>query len=212
MSSQLTSVRISDSIARVKLVLLNPRTCWNVIAHEQATVPSVTMKVVAPLALLAALGPVIGHTFIGFDVENFGLWKAPLFYSLTTHSLEVAMMISALFIDSWVIHKLAPQFYRSISFDRAFSLSAHAAIPGLLGWALGIIPSLLAFRVIAFAYGLYILFFGFNTMIEINSNAPKNDTKPALFACTVALMVIIHVITQGMVEPIAPSPFFDILR
>lgn len=212
MSSQLPSIQISNIIARVKLVLLNPRTCWDTISREHATVRSISKNIVAPLAILAAIGPVIGHTFIGFDVENFGVWRAPLFYSLTTHSLEVAMLITSLFIDSWMLHKLAPQFYRSISFDRAFSLSAYAAIPGFLGWALGIIPSLVAFRIVTFAYGFYILFFGFDKMIEINPNAPKNDTKPAFFAGAVALMLVIHVITQGLVEPIAPSPFFDILR
>lgn len=212
MSSQLTSFRISDSIARLKLVMLNPRTCWDTIANDRARVASLLKNIVAPIAILAALGPVIGHSFIGFNVENFGTWKAPLFYSLMTHTLEVVLLVTSLFIDAWMLHKLAPQFYRSVSFDRAFSLSANAAIPGFLGWALGIIPTLMAFRVVAFAYGFYALFFGFDKMIAVNANAPKNDTKPAFFACSVALMVVIHVITQGLVEPIAPSPFFDILR
>ena len=212
MSSQLPTISISAIIGRTKLVLLNPRTCWDSISREQPTARLTALTLIAPLALLAVLGPVIKNTFIGFYVEPFGIWKAPLFYSLTTNSLEVAMMITSLFIDGWMIHKLAPQFYRSVSFDRAFSLIAHAAIPVFLGWALGIIPLLAQFKVVASVYGLYILFFGFDKMIETNSNAPKNNTNPAFFSCSLALILIIHIVMHGLVEPITPSPFFDILR
>jgi hypothetical protein len=212
MSSQFPTLRIADIISRIKLVVLNPRTCWESISREQPTARATAITIVAPLAILAIVCPVIGHAIFGFNVENFGLWRAPLFFSLTNQSLEITMMVTALFIDGWMLHKLAPHFYRSVSFDKAFCLIAHAAIPGFLGWALGIIPDLAQFKLLASAYGFYILFFGFDTMIKINNNAPKNNTKPAFFSCALALMLIIHIVMHGLVEPITPSPFFDILR
>lgn len=211
MNAVLSSIRPADLLVRVKLVILSPQKCWDTISEEQHVARAVTLTLVAPLAILAVLGPVIGHKIFGVDVEYFGLWRAPLFYSFTNQSLEIAMMITSLFIDSWLLHKLAPQFYRSVSFDKAFSIVAHAAIPAFLAWAIGVIPGLLRLKVFAFAYSFYLLFFGLKSMLEVAPNAPKNDSLPALFSCALALMLIVHVIMHGLVEPMAPSPFLDIL-
>ncbi len=212
MNAVFSSIRIADIVARIKLVLLNPKRCWDTISQEHTTVKVTTATLVAPLAVLAVLGPVVGHKIFGVYVEDFDLfWTAPLFYSFKSQFLEIAMMVTALFIDGWAIHKLAPQFYRTVSFERAFILVANAAIPAFLGWGMGIIPGLLRFKVFAFAYSFYILFFGFKKMLEVNPNAPKNDTLPALFSCALALMLLIHVVMHGLVEPMTPSPFLDIL-
>jgi hypothetical protein len=204
------NVRIIDLLARIKLVLLSPRLCWDTIAREQSTARMTAFTLVAPLAVLAVIGPVLGHMIFGMDVEFFGLWRAPIFYAFTHQSLEISMMITALFLDGWVLHKLAPHFHRKLSFDRAFSLIVNASIPGFIAWALGIIPILLYFKFFAFAYSFYILFIGFDSMMERSDNAPQNDTKPAFFSAALALILIIHIVMHALVEPMTPSPFFDI--
>jgi Yip1 domain len=211
MDAVFSSIRLADLFARVKLVILHPQKCWETISQEQPTARVLSLSLIAPLAVVAVLGPVIGHKIFGVDVEYFGLWRAPLFFSLTNQSLEIAMMITSLFIDGWLLHKLAPQFYRSVSFDKAFSIVAHASIPAFLAWGVGIIPGLLRLKFFAFAYSFYLLFFGLQRMLEINPNAPKNDSLPALFSCALALMLLVHVIMHGLVEPMTPSPFLDIL-
>lgn len=204
------NVRILDLFARIKLVLINPRLCWDTIAREHPTARMTALTLVAPLAILAVLGPVLGHMIFGVDVEFFGLWRAPLFYALTHQSLEISMMIASLFLDGWMLHKLAPHFHRTVSFDRAFALVVNASIPGFLAWSLGIIPTLLYFKVFAFAYCFYILFIGVDSMVERNQNAPQNDTKAAFVSAAFALILIIHIVLHALVEPMTPSPFFDI--
>jgi hypothetical protein len=122
------------------------------------------------------------------------------------------MMIASLFIDGWMLHKLAPHFHRTVSFDRALSTVANAAIPGFIVWALGIIPGILSLRFLAFMYGFYIMFAGFDKMIELNPNAPKNDTKLSFFSAALCFMLIIHIVMHALVEPMTPSPFFDIAQ
>jgi succinate dehydrogenase/fumarate reductase cytochrome b subunit len=61
-------------------------------------------------------------------------------------------------------------------------------------------------------YGFYILFAGFDKMIELNPNAPKNDTKLSFFSAALGLMLIIHIVMHALVEPMTPSPFFDIAQ
>jgi len=206
------NVRIPDLLARVKLVTLSPRLCWDTISREHPTARVTALSLVAPLAILAVIGPVLGHMIFGVDVEFFGLWKAPLFYVLTHQSLEISMMITSLFIDGWMLHKLAPHFQRSVSFDRAFALVTNAAIPAFLAWALGIFPAIGQLKFLAFAYCFYILFVGLDKMIVLNPNAPKNDTKVAFFSAAFALMLLIHIILHALVEPMTPSPFFDIAQ
>ena len=202
--------RIIDLLARIKLVLLSPRLCWETIAREQPTARRTALTLIAPLAVLAVVGLVLGHMIFGVDVEFYGLWRAPLFYTFTHQSLEISMMIASLFLDGWMLHKLAPHFHRTVSFDRAFSLVVNASIPGFLAWALGIIPTLLYFKVFAFAYCFYILSIGVDSMIERNPNAPQNDTKPAFLSAAFTLILIIHIVLHALVEPMTPSPFFDI--
>ena len=206
------NLRIFDQLARVKLVLLNPRLCWDTVAREHPTARVTAFSLVAPLAVLAVIGPVLGHKIFGVQVEFFGRWRAPLFYSFAHQSLEISMMVTSLFIDGWMLHKLAPQFQRTVSFDRAFSLVANASIPGFLAWTFEIIPTLSSLRIFAFAYCFYLLFIGFDKMIERNANSPKNDTKPAFFTAAFALILIIHIVMHALVEPITPSPFFNIAR
>jgi hypothetical protein len=138
------------------------------------------------------------------------VWQAPLFSSFTNQSLEISMMISALFLDAWMLHRLAPQFQRSVSFDRAFSLVVHSAIPGFLAWGLGIVPSLLYLKPLIFGFCVYLLFFGIDKMVVSNANAPQNDTKPAFFSAAIALIFIIHIVMHALVEPLTPSPFLNI--
>ena len=204
------NVRIIDLFARIKLVLLSPRLCWDTIAREHPTARMTAFTLVAPLAVLAVIGPVLGHMIFGMDVEFFGLWRAPIFYAFTHQSLEISMMITALFLDGWLLHMLAPHFHRKVSFDRAFSLIVNASIPGFIAWALGLIPILLYFKLVAFAYSFHILFNGFDSMMERSENAPQNDTKPAFFSAALALILIIHLVLHALVEPMTPSPFFDI--
>jgi hypothetical protein len=68
----------------------------------------------------------------------------------------------------------------------------------------------LYFKFFAFAYSFYILFIGFDSMMERSDNAPQNDTKPAFFSAALALILIIHIVMHALVEPMTPSPFFDI--
>ncbi len=206
------NVRIPNLLARIKLVTLSPRLCWGTISRDTPTARVTALSLVGPLAVIAVIGPVLGHMIFGVDVEFFGLWRAPLFYSLAHQSLEISMMITSLFIDGWMLHKLAPHFQRTVSFDRAFALVANASIPGFLSWALGIFPTLLYFKVVAFAYCFYILFIGVDAMIDRNPNAPQNDTKSAFVSAAFVSILIIHIVMHALVEPMTPSPFFDIAQ
>jgi hypothetical protein len=206
------NARIPDLLARFKLVTLSPRLCWDTISRDTPTARVTALSLVGPLAALAVIGPVLGHLIFGVDVEFFGLWRAPIFYSLSHHSLEISMMITSLFIDGWMLHKLAPHFQRTVSFDRAFSLVANASIPGFLAWSLGMTPALLYLKVVAFAYCFYLLFIGVDKMVVLNLNAPQNDTKPAFVSAAFALILIIHIVMHALVEPMDPSPFFDIVQ
>jgi len=192
--------------------MLDPKGCWNSLSLDKATALTSTTTVIAPLAALAIIAPVIGNVVFGVDVEFFGLFRAPLFYALVNQSLEIAMMVASLFADAWMIHKLAPQFQRSVSFERAFALVANSAIPAFLGWTLGIVPQLLHLKVVFYLYSLWILFHGCDKMITLNPNAPKNSTRFEFFAGVLGLMLVIHILLHGLVEPIAPSPFLDLPR
>jgi hypothetical protein len=53
---------------------------------------------------------------------------------------------------------------------------------------------------------------GFDAMIDRNPKAPQNDTKSAFLSAAFASIFIIHILMRALVEPMNPSPFFDIAQ
>lgn len=212
MDTKISLSRITNFIGRLAptWIIFHPQKCWNTISAEVNTDQSALIKMIRPLAIMAIVFPVVGNAIFGINVENFGLFRAPLFLSLTNQTLEILMMICALLVDAWVIMKLAPLFQRSIDTTRSLSLVAYSSIPAFLGWVIGIVPALSDLKIIGFGYGFYLLFFGIDRMSRINENAPKNSSKWAFFSAAFSSILIVHILLHGLVEPIVPTPFFGV--
>jgi uncharacterized membrane protein len=102
-----------------------------------------------------------------------------------------------IYIGAFVVQRLAPLFQGQASPSQAFSLIAHAAIPGLFVSILRIYPPLGYLGIVFGMIGLYALFQGISKMTTIS------ESKRLAFAAS----FIVSMILVGLVLAILSSLF-----
>jgi hypothetical protein len=212
MENLIRTISIPKLISRAKLIILNPRTCWDTIAQENESPTTLYTHVVLPLACAGAVATVIGLQVFGF-ATFWGTWRPGLIASVVQQTLQVLVLCAALYGDAWVFNRLAPQFMAKISLERAFSLAAYSAVPSLVGKLLGILPPLLPIAAILGLYSFVVFFFGIRKMVEPASDytgGTFTDRQNAFFAAAVVITIVVHVIAGTLVFPFEPSPFTNI--
>jgi len=206
MNTVTTSLNIPALINRTKLVALNPKTCWDTVAADVTPPNELTKKFVLPLVVLGGLATVIGLQVFGITVPNLGTWRPGLFSALFQQVLTVVMMIVSFYVNALVMSKLAAQFKGNISYERAFSLEIHAALPALAIGLLAIVPWIPVFLGLPLGiYSLYLLFQGARRMVTI-----PQERFVAFFIVYVVVSVLVSFLAMSVVFPLTPSPFSDL--
>ena len=140
-------------IERVKNILITPKTEWDVINGETATPQSLLMGYVLPLAVVAAIGPILtGLLFSG--LLGFK-------YFLITAIIAFVAQVAAYYISVIVVDMLAPSFGSEKNLGKSAQLVAYSATPGYVGGLLSFIPVLGGLVAIAaWLYGIYLMYLG----------------------------------------------------
>ena len=140
-------------IERVKNILITPKTEWDVINGETATSQSLLMGYVLPLAVVAAIGPLLtGLLFAGV---------LGLKYFIISAIIAFVAQIAAYYLSVIVVDMLAPSFGSEKNMDKSAQLVAYSATPGYVGGLLSFIPVLGGLVAIAaWVYGVYLMYLG----------------------------------------------------
>lgn len=140
-------------IERVKNILITPKTEWTVIDGETATPQSLLMGYVFPLAIVAAIGPLLTGLLFA------GVWGFK--YFLVTAIIAFISQMVAFYISVLVVDMLAPSFGSEKNLGKSAQLVAYSATPGYVGGLLSFIPILgLLISIAAWVYGVYLMYLG----------------------------------------------------
>lgn len=132
-------------VDRVKNILLSPQTEWPAIAAESATVQSVLTGYVL---LLAAIGPV------AIAIRYFGIGIAG---AIVTY----VMSLVSLFVISWIVDVLAPNFGGEKNFVQSFKLVAYSMTASWVAGIFKLVPLIGGIvGLIALVYTLYTFYLG----------------------------------------------------
>ncbi len=155
---------INKLIARVKAILLTPKTEWPVIAAEPATVPDLYKNYIVILAALGPLAAFIGNLLFGIHIPLLGTIRPGFGSLLTSLILGYAAALIAVFIVALITDALAPSFGGEKNQVQALKTAAYSATPG---WVVGILMILPGVGVLvwllglaAAGYGIYLLYLG----------------------------------------------------
>lgn len=166
-----------DLVARVKALLLTPRTEWMVIAREPDDASALFGRYVAVLAAIPAVARFVGTSLIG--------WYTPILRGLFGAIAGYLLAFVAVGVIALVINALAPSFDGERNFGRALKLAVYSYTPYWVAGIFLLVPGL-SFLTILGLYGLYLLWAGLPNMMHV----PPSKALPYVAAVAGSALVL----------------------
>ena len=183
-----TVSRSKGLIARVQAILLKPAETWDEIAAEPATIKSIYMGYVLPLAAIGPIAAIIGTTiFSGLFGGLFGLALIipAIFVAIISYALSLAMVyVLALIIDA-----LAPSFDGQKNMLNAFKVAAYSMTAAWVAAVFQIIP-FLGWLGIVGLYSFYLLYLGIPKLMKAPAEKSLGYTIVSIIVSCVLWAVV----------------------
>jgi len=142
-------VDFNKLIARVKGILLTPKTEWPVIAGEQTTVAELYKGYIV---WLAAIPPIFSFLLLARFAAGLALTQLILYYVLT---------LAMLYVMAIITDALAPNFGGTRDRVQALKTVAYASTATCVAGVAAILPLLgTLIGLVALGYGIYLLYLG----------------------------------------------------
>ncbi len=181
-------------VARVKGILLQPKSEWLKIDGEFATTKSLFTRYAM---ILAAIGPVC--SLLGGQLMPIMGMKLSIVGAIVVALVSYGMSLLGVFLLGLIINALAPNFGGTANKVQAMKLAVYSWTAAWLAGVFGLIP-MLGILAILGLYSFYLLFVG----LPILMKAPE-DKKVGYFIVTVIAGVVIYFIISAIVGAISMS-------
>ncbi|MEA1965002.1 MAG: Yip1 family protein, partial [Candidatus Aerophobetes bacterium] len=127
-----TASMIKSVAHRAKEVLVKPRETFAVIKEETISPRDLILNYLAILAILPAVGSIIGMSAVGMRVSVFGTFRVPLINSVSSAVLQYILTLAGIYILGLIINALAPTFSGTKSKVQALKVAVYCATPTLV--------------------------------------------------------------------------------
>ena len=189
--------------ARVKGILLAPRSEWQVIANEVSRPVDVYLRYVAPLAAAGVLATILGAAFPGaWGNEQTLRLSAPA--AIVGALVHFALTFAIVFVVAKIVDGLAPTFGGRKDPLRALQVTAFSFTPAWVAAVLAIVPALGGIAAVIGLYGLYLLYVG----LPILMHAPVDKSlgyTVVVVICTFALSLAVALGTGLLINAFVPA-------
>lgn len=191
-------------IERVKNILISPKTEWNVINEESATLQSLLMGYVLPLTVIGAIASFIGYGIIGVDMGMLGIKMKGISWGLYAGIGKLVTGILSFVIAAYVIDMLAPSFASEKNLNKSAQLVAYGSTPAMVGAFLGILPILSIIGGLFGLYGIYLWYLGLGPL----KKTPED--KKVVYIVVSVLVYIVAIIIVGALVNIILGAIFNV--
>ncbi len=183
-------------VARVKGILLTPKTEWGVIETESATVGSLYTGYIIPLAAIPAIAGFIGLTLIGYSFLGTTI-RYPMGAGIQQAILRFVLSLVGVFVLALIIDALAPNFGGQKNQVQALKVAAYASTAS---WVAGIFTALPALAVLNLLglYSLYLLFLGLPRLMKAPEEKATGYTVVVVVGA-IAVFILVSAITRTVV-------------
>jgi hypothetical protein len=176
-------------IERIQKIIISPKTEWEIISEEEASVTSIFTTYVLPLALVAALATCIGYTFIGLDSILFKM--KGINWGLRISIMQLIAVGIGYYITTYVMDAIAPSFGSEKNINKTAQLIGYSYTPALIGGLLNVIPSLAWIGSLFGLYSIYLLYIGLVPL----KKTPEDKKTPYLIVTVLILIVVYFIAT-----------------
>ena len=148
-------------IARVKAILLTPKTEWPVIAGEPATVADLYKNYIIILAAIPAIFTFLKMSVIGISIPFAGTIRVGMGAGLANLLLGYVLSLGMVFVMALIIDALAPTFGGQKDQTQALKAAAYAYTASWVAGVGQIVPFLgLLIALAGGIYSIYLLYVG----------------------------------------------------
>jgi hypothetical protein len=183
-------------VDRVKKLMLQPKSEWQVIDGETHTVQGLYTGYVMILAAIPAI-----CTFIGLSVVGAGIIRIPMEHGAVMLVMQYVGALASVYILALIIDALAPSFGSTKNFMQALKIAAFVPTASWIGGVFGIIPALAIISLLFALYSLYQLFIALPMLMKTPSD------KAIIYFIVVLIVAIVVSVVIGAVTALAmPSP------
>jgi hypothetical protein len=184
-------------VARLKGILLSPRTEWPGIANEDTTPAALLTTYVIPLAIIAALVSFIRMSVVGVSLPFGDTVRTPMLAGLTQAVLTCVMAVIGVTVVALIINMLARTFGGTADGRRALQTAAYSLTAAYVGSVLGLLPMGTLLSLLAGLYGIYTLYLGLPVMMRSSPDRAVGYTA-AVVICTIILGLILGAATASL--------------
>jgi len=181
-------------VARVKGILLQPKSEWLKIDGEFATTKSLFTRYAM---ILAAIGPVC--SLLGGQLMPIMGMKLSIVGAIVVALVSYGMSLLGVFLVGLIINALAPNFGGTANKVQAMKLAVYSWTAAWLAGVFGLIP-MLGILAILGLYSFYLLFVGLPILMKV-----PEDKKVGYFIVTVIAGVVMYFIISAIVGAISMS-------
>lgn len=184
-------------VDRVKDIISSPKTEWDVIDREPATVQGIYTSYVMILAAIPVVALAIGLIFFmpRPAAEIAAMGQALGLPVVTTGSIiagavvQYVLSLVSVYIMALIIDALAPNFGGTKDQLKAFKVAAYYPTVAWVAGILYIIPFLGILALIAAIYALYTLYLGLPKLMRV-----PQDKQVGYFVVTLIVAIVVFMI------------------
>lgn len=184
-------------IERVKNILITPKTEWEVINNETATIGSMFTGYVLPLSIVSAIGPILSGFLFAGKYMSMG-------FTIATAVVGLVVSLVLFYVTVLIFDALAPSFGSEKNQGKSAQTVAYSYTPSYIAGLLSFIPVLgwiLPFA--AWAYGVYIMYLGLGPI----KKTPEDKKVIYLLVTYVIIIAISFILSAILIGVVVASIF-----
>ena len=187
-------------VDRVKKLMLQPKSEWQVIDGETHTVQGLYTGYVMILAAIPAVCSFIGLSIIGSSVMGVS-FHVPIEHGVVLLVLQYVSALASVYVLALVIDALAPSFGSTKNFMQAMKIAAFVPTASWIGGVFSIIPLLGIIGLIFALYSLYQLFIALPMLMKTPA-----DKAVIYFVVVLIVAIVVYVIIGAVTALAIPNP------
>lgn len=176
-------------VDRVKNILLSPKTEWDVIDTEPATVAGLYKGYIIPLAAIGPVAQAIGWSVFGMRVPFLGSYRTPIGTAITQAVVTYVLTLAAVCVLAIIIDKLAPTFAGTSNQVQALKVATYSYTAAWIAGIFTLIPALSMLSILG-VYSLYLLYLGLPVLMKSPKEKALGYTVVVILCAIVLFMLI----------------------
>lgn len=189
---------IAKIIARIKNILLTPKTEWPVIAAEPDSVAGLYKNYIFLVAAISPVATFIGLVLFGIHIPLLGTIHVGFFHALTQMILGYAVVLGMCYIMALIINALAPTFGGTGNLTQALKATAYSFtaiwVVGIVHILPGLGILLILLSLAAAIYSIYLMYLGLQHTMQSPSDKAAGYTAVVMIIGIVLMWILMIIV------------------